>query len=167
MTVAPSSQDWPVKELASGLSDKPWVWMPVSLRARFVKDWKTGICMGGVSDRRPTHKPGYVYKRAYHWDVKQDRYRCPAGETRIYTTTDRLGDRPDRCDPKVCSRCDDRARCTRHAKAQKAITRPAWEDRKERTHPHRLTDQGNVIDLTRQETVARRFADAKPLTGYR
>ena len=56
-----------------------------------------GICKGledrqiysVISYRRPTHKPGYFYKREYHHDSDSDTYTCPGKQTLYYATTDR------------------------------------------------------------------------------
>ena len=49
----------------------------------------------------------------------------------------------------------------------KTLTRHVWEESKERTNTHRLTEGGRLIYARRKETVERSFADAKQLHGYR
>lgn len=122
---------------------------------------------GVISYRRPTHRKGYFYKREYHYDADNDSYRCPQGQTLIYATTDRNGYRHYQSDPKQCQRCSQRERCTSNANARKTVTRHVWEDCKERTNSHRLTEGGRLIYARRKETVERSFADAKQLHGYR
>lgn len=117
--------------------------------------------------RRPTHKPGYFYKREFHYDAQADEYRCPAGERLIYKTTSREGYRHYQSDPNVCRGCEYLSRCTKNAKHQKTVTRHVWEDSKERANGYRLTGEGKAVYLRRKETVERSFADAKELHGYR
>ena len=122
---------------------------------------------GVISYRRPTHRKGYFYKREYHYEAETDTYRCPQGQILRYTTTDRNGYRHYDSDPTQCQHCPQRTRCTQRANAKKTITRHVWEDSKERTHHHRLTEGGRLIYARRKETVERSFADAKQLHGYR
>ncbi len=122
---------------------------------------------GVISYRRPTHRKGYFYKREYHYETDTDTYRCPQGQRLIYATTDRNGYRHYQSNPKQCSQCPQRERCTRSVNATKTITRHVWEDSKERTNSHRLSEGGRLIYSRRKETVERSFADAKQLHGYR
>lgn len=122
---------------------------------------------GVISYRRPTHRKGYFYKREYHYEADTDTYRCPQGQRLIYSTTDRNGYRHYQSDPKQCRGCSQRERCTRNANTRKTLTRHVWEDSKERTNSHRLSEAGRLIYARRKETVERSFADAKQLHGYR
>jgi len=122
---------------------------------------------GVIGYRRPNHKKGYFYKREYRYDADADVYVCP-GEQRItYSTTNRLGYREYKSDPKVCKRCPLLMQCTRSANHTKVLTRHVWQDSKERIDQHRLTDAGKKIYTRRKETVERSFADGKQLHGHR
>ncbi len=122
---------------------------------------------GVIGYRRPNHKKGYFYKREYRYDSEADLYICP-GEQRItYNTTNRLGYRAYKSDPKICKRCPLLMQCTRSANHIKVLTRHVWQDSKERIEQHRKSDAGMKIYARRKETVERSFADAKQLHGHR
>jgi len=59
------------------------------------------------------------------------------------------------------------ASCISNAKSVKTVTRHVWQDARERTDAHRLSDWGKKIYKRRKETVERSFADAKQLHGHR
>ncbi len=120
-----------------------------------------------IGYRRPNHKPGYFYKRQYVYDREHDVYICPAEQRISYSTTNRIGYREYKSDPKVCKRCPLLMQCTRSANHTKVLTRHVWQDSKERIDQHRLTDAGKKIYARRKETVERSFADAKQLHGHR
>jgi transposase len=122
---------------------------------------------GVIGYRRPNHKKGYFYKREYVYDAEADVYVCP-GEQRIsYSTTNRIGYREYKSDPKVCKRCPLLLQCTHSANHTKVLTRHVWQDSKERIDAHRKTPAGKKIYARRKETVERSFADAKQLHGHR
>jgi len=120
-----------------------------------------------IGYRRPNHKKGYFYKRQYIYDHDTDVYICPAEQRISYSTTNRIGYREYKSDPKVCKRCPLLMQCTRSANHTKVITRHVWQDSKERIDQHRLTDVGKKIYTRRKETVERSFADGKQLHGLR
>ncbi len=122
---------------------------------------------GVIGYRRPNHKPGYFYKREYRYDAAADVYICPAEQRISYSTTNRIGYREYKSDPKVCKRCPLLMQCTRSANHTKVLTRHVWQDSKERIDQHRLTDVGKKLYARRKETVERSFADAKQLHGHR
>ena len=122
---------------------------------------------GVIGYRRPTHRKGYFYKRAYQYNAEADCYTCPEGKSLIYKTTSREGYRHYQSNPDVCRSCPVRERCTRSANHVKTITRHVWEDVKERMDAHRLEPSGKAIYKRRKETVERSFADSKELHGYR
>lgn len=122
---------------------------------------------GVIGYRRPNHKTGYFYKRQYVYDRQADEYICPAEQRISYSTTNRLGYREYKSDPKVCERCPLLMQCTRSANHVKVLLRHVWEDSKERVDQHRKTDAGYKIYARRKETVERSFADAKQLHGHR
>jgi transposase len=122
---------------------------------------------GVIGYRRPNHKKGYFYKREYRYDAKADVYICPAEQRITYSTTNRIGYREYKSDPKVCKDCPLLMQCTRSANQIKVLTRHVWQDSKERVDHHRLTDVGKRLYARRKETVERSFADAKQLHGHR
>lgn len=124
--------------------------------------------VGVTGYRRPTPpKPGMMPKKAFVFEPENDGYRCPEGQLLAYATTDRNGLRQYKSDPSKCRTCPLRASCTTNATAQRTITRHVWQDAKDRTDAHRLTDWGRRIYKRRKETVERSFADAKQLHGHR
>ncbi len=122
---------------------------------------------GVIGYRRLNHKPGYFYKREYRYDAEADVYICPAEQRITYNTTNRIGYREYKSDPKVCKDCPLLMQCTRSANHVKVLTRHVWQDSKERVDRHRNTDAGQRIYSRRKETVERSFADAKQLHGHR
>jgi transposase len=120
-----------------------------------------------IGYRRPSHKKGYFYKRQYTYDAEADVYICPAEQRITYNTTNRLGYREYKSEPKTCRRCPLLMQCTRSANHTKVITRHVWQGSKERIDQHRLTDIGKKLYARRKETVERSFADAKQLHGHR
>ncbi len=123
--------------------------------------------LGVTGYRRPNHRAGMLRKRDYQYDRQLDGYRCPQGQFLNYATTDRNGYRHYKSDPKVCATCPLLASCTGSAKHTKTVTRHVWQDARERTDAHRLTDWGKRLYKRRKETVERSFADAKQLFGHR
>ena len=124
--------------------------------------------LGVTGYRRPTPpKPGMMARKNFIYEREVDAYRCPQGELLSYSTTDRNGYRHYKSKPKTCRKCPLLASCTTNAKAQRTITRHVWQDHRERSDAHRLTDWGKRIYKRRKETVERSFADAKQLFGHR
>jgi transposase len=122
---------------------------------------------GVIGYRRPTHKKGYFYKREYVYDAKADVYICPAEQRITYNTTNRIGYREYKSDPRICKDCPLLLKCTRSANHTKVLTRHVWQDSKERIDQHRHTDVGKKLYTRRKQTVERSFADAKQLHGHR
>ena len=122
---------------------------------------------GVIGYRRPTHRDGYLRKREFRYDSRQDGYHCPGGQLLTYRTTNREGYREYRSDPKLCRQCPLLGQCTQNAQQIKTITRHVWEDARERIDAHRLVDKGRRLYKRRKETIERSFADAKQLHGHR
>jgi hypothetical protein len=80
---------------------------------------------------------------------------------------DRTGYKHYRSDPAICRTCPLLASCTSNAGSVRTITRPVWQNARERTDAHRLTAWGKAVYKRRQETVERSFADAKQRHGHR
>jgi len=122
---------------------------------------------GVMGYRTPNHRPGYFYKRQYVYDAHDDTYTCPVGQVLRYRTTNREGYRQYHSDPKQCTDCAERPRCTRSANHTKIVVRHVWEAAKETVDARRLTEWGKRVYARRKETVERSFADAKQLHGHR
>ncbi len=101
--------------------------------------------LGVTGYRRLPHRKGFLPKRNYHYEADIDAYRCPEGQLLPYATTDRHGYRHYRSDPDKCRSCPLLASCTSNAKHQKTVTRHVWQDARERTDAHRLTDWGKAL----------------------
>ncbi|SPA57547.1 IS1182 family transposase [Cupriavidus taiwanensis] len=122
---------------------------------------------GVMGYRTPNHKPGTFYKREYEYDRYRDVYVCPRGQELPYSTTNRVGYREYKSDPKQCRQCEVRPQCTNSQNAIKVVVRHVWERDKERVDARRHTAWGKKIYARRKETVERSFADAKQLHGHR
>jgi len=123
---------------------------------------------GVTGYRRPTPpRPGMMAKKSFAYEPEADGYRCPQGQLLAYATTERGGYRQYRSDPVVCRTCPLLASCTASANKTRVITRHVWQDSRDRTDAHRMTDWGKRIYKRRKETVERSFADAKQLHGHR
>ncbi len=117
--------------------------------------------------RPPRPRPGMMAKKTFSYEPEPDGYRCPEGQLLVYATTDRKGYKHYRSDPAICKNCPLLASCTTNGKAQRTITRHVWQEARERTDAHRLSDWGKRVYKRRKETVERSFADAKQLHGHR
>ena len=122
---------------------------------------------GVIGYRRPTHREGYFHKREFRYDPQIDVYICPNGQLLSYSTTNREGYRQYHSDPKQCSVCPVRGKCTESKNRTKVVTRHVWEQSRERIDKHRLDPIGKRIYKRRKETVERSYADAKQLHGHR
>jgi transposase len=122
---------------------------------------------GVIGYRRPTHREGYFHKREFRYDPQIDVYICPNGQLLSYRTTNREGYRQYHSDPRQCSVCPVRGKCTESRNHVKVVTRHVWEQSRERIDKHRLEWVGKRIYKRRKETVERSFADAKQLHGHR
>lgn len=122
---------------------------------------------GVMGYRTPNHRPGTFYRRQYEYDRYRDLYVCPRGQELPYSTTNRVGYREYKSDPRQCRQCEARTQCTNSQNAIKVVVRHVWERDKERVDARRLTPWGKKIYARRKETVERSFADAKQLHGHR
>lgn len=122
---------------------------------------------GVAGYRSPGGVKGRFRKSRFTYDPRSDTYRCPAGQTLTYRTTNRHGYREYASEPSICKNCRCLSFCTHSRNHRKVITRHVWEDDKERIRENRLSERGKVIKRRRAETVERSFADAKELHGYR
>jgi transposase len=137
--------------------------------------YTAGIAQGLVERRidgvigysRPTHREGFLRKRAFVFEPALDGYRCPQGQLLGYRTTNREGYRQYHSDPVRCRACPLLASCTTSANTTKIVTRHLWQDAKERIDANRLSAWGKLVYRRRKETIERSFADAKQLHGHR
>lgn len=117
--------------------------------------------------KRPHSPKGRFKRRAFNFDRERDSYWCPNGQELVYSTTNRLGYREYKSNPKQCAECPLRSQCTQSRNHQKVMVRHVWEDARERVDQNRLTPWGKRLYRRRCETVERSFADAKQLHGHR
>lgn len=111
--------------------------------------------------RSPGIKDGYYRPWEYKYDIVNDNYVCPMGQTLKYGTTDRNGKKVYRSQSKICQACSARCRCTANAKSQKTIERHIWQEYIEIADQIRRTDLGKETYALRSQTIERVFADAK------
>lgn len=104
-------------------------------------------------------KEGFYRPWEYKYDVVNDNYACPMGQTLKYGTTDRNGKKIYRSQAKICQTCS--ARCTANTKYQKTIERHIWQDYIDIANQIRRTDLGKETYALRSQTIERVFADAK------
>ena len=116
---------------------------------------------------RPSHQPGYFYKREYRYEASTDTYLCPGGHRLSYRGTNRGGYREYVSRPGQCGPCPLRGQCTQSRIQQKLLSRHIWERYKEQVNANRLTELGKRLYARRKETVERSFADARQLHGHR
>ena len=135
--------------------------------AHICKSLEDREIQGVMGYRRPIHRKGYLYKKAYKYDAKKDEYICPNNQVLSYTLTDRNGYKHYQSNPLRCAMCHLQDRCTSNKKLIKSITRHVWDDAKDRMNEYRLTPRGKRIYERRKETVERSFADAKELHNHR
>jgi len=122
---------------------------------------------GAAGYRRPTHIEGCLYRRDYIYEPQQDGCRCPIGQRPTYRTTNRQGYREYRSGPAICRTCPFLDQCTESVQQVKTATCHVWEDYQEKVDSHRKTKTCKAIYRRGKETVARSFANAKQLHGYR
>ena len=97
----------------------------------------------------------------YTYDIVNDQFICPQGETLRHTTTDRDGKRIYRSTPKNCRDCPCKSLCGANEKGQKLFSTHIWQEYLDIVEQLRKTEQGKRIYAMRKETIERVFADAK------
>ncbi len=117
--------------------------------------------------KRPMTKQGFFKKYDYVYDEYYDCIICPNNEILKYSTTNRDGYREYKSDPKVCTNCPMRDRCTESKAMQKVVTRHVWENYLEQAEDYRHMPKYKKIYDKRKETIERVFADAKEKHGMR
>lgn len=122
---------------------------------------------GTIAYRRPNHRKGFLRKREFIYNPKEDTYLCPGGQKLQYRNTTRDGYKEYVSSPDICKSCEYLNRCTTSRENKKVVTRHVWEEHKEIINSHRLEDKGKKIYKRRKETVERSFADSKQLHGHR
>ncbi|WP_233081970.1 IS1182 family transposase [Rheinheimera soli] len=117
--------------------------------------------------RRPNKGKGLLRKSAFSYEKDSNSYRCPHGQSLLYTTTNRDGYHEYKSDPALCRNCPLLKQCTRSKNQTKVLTRHVYEEAKEAANQTRLSTWGKKIYQRRKETVERSFADAKQHHGHR
>jgi transposase len=133
------------------------------------------ICKGlsdrgifGVIPHVRTRRKGLQYqKRHFEYDEKGDVYICPMGQSLVYRTTNRSGQREYVSNAAICGCCKMLSECTESQSKVRIITRHVWQGYKEQIRQNVLTPLGKYLRQRRRETVERCFADAKQLHGLR
>jgi transposase len=97
----------------------------------------------------------------YVYDDYYDCVICPAFRVLEYSTSNRNGYREYRSNPKFCSYCITRHKCTENAKFVKTVAKHIWSDYIEQAEDYRHTPNIKAIYERRKETIERVFADAK------
>ena len=112
--------------------------------------------------KRPMTKQGYYKKYEYVYDEGYDCYLCPNHKVLSYSTTNKLGYKEYKSDPKDCENCPLRKRCTSSKNFQKVVTRHVWEKYREEVMDEiRHTPKWKEIYPKRKESIERVFADCK------
>lgn len=117
--------------------------------------------------RRPNKGKGLLRKSAFSYEKDSNSYRCPQGQSLLYTTTNRDGYHEYKSDPTLCRNCPLLKQCTRSKNQTKVLTRHVFEEAKDAANQTRLSAWGKKIYQRRKETVERSFADAKQHHGHR
>lgn len=117
--------------------------------------------------RRPNKGKGLLRKSAFSYEKDSNCYRCPQGQSLLYTTTNRDGYHEYKSDPALCRNCPLLKQCTRSKNQTKVLTRHVFEEAKDAANQTRLSAWGKKIYQRRKETVERSFADAKQHHGHR
>ena len=117
--------------------------------------------------RRPNKGKGLLRKNAFNYEKDSNSYRCPQGQSLLYSTTNRDGYHEYKSDPAICRNCPLLKQCTRSKNQTKVLTRHVFEEAKEAANQTRLSAWGKKIYQRRKETVERSFADAKQHHGHR
>ena len=86
---------------------------------------------------------------------------CPEYQPLKYSTTNRDGYREYRSDPRKCTNCPIRERCTRSKDCVKTVQRHIWKDYEVLADDARYTPEYRELYKRRKETIERVFADAK------
>jgi transposase len=119
-----------------------------------------------IAERGASSKEGTLPKKQFVYDEEADQYRCLAGETLTYSTTNRAGYREYWSDAAKCAECPFRQTCIPNA-AKRTIQRHVWESYKEQVVRNYQSENGKQVYLFRCQTIERSFADAKRLHGLR
>jgi len=114
-----------------------------------------------VPYKRPHTKRGYFYKRDYVYDEFYDCVICPKNQILKYSTTNKLGYKEYKSDPKICINCPNRAKCTESKNCQKVFVRHVWKEFLDMADDVRLSPFGKKTYALRSQTIERIFADAK------
>ena len=117
--------------------------------------------------KRPMTKAGFFKKYEYVYDEYYDCVICPEDKILKYSTTNRDGYREYKSDPRDCSNCPNRHKCTESKAAQKVVLFHVWDKYLEQVEDYRHMPEYRAIYEKRKETIERVFGDAKEKHGMR
>jgi len=143
------------------------------------KDTSTAKCADAnkvLSDAEwaalPREKKGHLTKDAFVYDSTQDIYRCPMGQSLIFTTTDRdrknWGERVRRtyvC--RTCNLCPRATECCSNPQRGRTVKRDQYEAQRERLKARMNTPEAQSRYDLRKQTVEPRFGCIKHVLGIR
>jgi transposase len=120
----------------------------------------------------PKDKKGHLTKDAFVYDSAQDVYRCPMGQSLIFTTTDRdrknWGERVRRtyvC--RTCKLCPRAKECCSNPPRGRTLKRDQYEAHRERLKARMNTPEAQSRYGLRKQTVEPRFGYIKHVLGIR
>ena len=115
---------------------------------------------------RKGYRKGYFRKYEYVYDEYNDIYICPNGKDLIPTGyIDKNGYIQYKADPKDCSKCPFKEKCTKGK--YKQILRHVWEEYKEMANDYRHHNDVRKVYKKRPQHIERIFADGKMKYGLR
>ncbi|MDR2976643.1 MAG: IS1182 family transposase [Streptococcaceae bacterium] len=117
--------------------------------------------------KRPMTKKGNFKKYEFQYNEEFDGYTCPAGQWLGYRSTNKIGYREYKSDPKQCQACPLLERCTQSSQHVKVMTRHIWAKDLEAAEHLRQLGFTKEIYAQRKETIERLFGTAKEFHGLR
>ena len=111
--------------------------------------------------KRPMNKEGFYKSYEYVYDEYYNCVVCPENKILEYTTTTRDGYRVFKSDPKDCSSCPNRDKCTNSKNKQKIVLKHIWGHYLDTVEDIRHSQYGKDIYSLRSKTIERVFGDAK------
>ena len=124
------------------------------------KVFDDGRVLSTAYKRPQTMKGGHEWWK-YVYDEFYDCVICPEYQLLKYATTNRDGYREYKSDPKICTNCPSRERCTHSKDCVKTVQRHIWKHYEELADDARYTPKYQSLYRRRKETIERIFADAK------
>ena len=124
------------------------------------KVFDDGRVLSTAYKRPQTMKGGHEWWK-YVYDEFYDCVIFPEYQLLKYATTNRDGYREYKSDPKICTNCPSRERCTHSKDCVKTVQRHIWKHYEELADDARYTPKYQSLYRRRKETIERIFADAK------